>query len=76
MHYKNGRAAHNGDKIINVLTGFAGVLHSASAQSDTCNGRMAHITGNDPYVTISECLHLEDIAKAHVPDSSAECAKK
>lgn len=69
MHYKNGRKAKQGDKVLNLTTGFSGVLHSVSAQSTTCNGRIAAVTQNDPYVTIGECLHMDDIAKADVPNS-------
>lgn len=67
MHYKNGRAAKDGDKIVNLPTGLAGVLHSSNAQSTTCNGRLAQISQNDAYVTLSECLHIEDIAAAEIP---------
>lgn len=70
MHYKNGREAKAGDKVVNLNLGRAGILHSTSAQSTTCNGRLAQVTDNDPYVTISECLHIDDIAKATVPDST------
>lgn len=70
MHYKNGREAKAGDKVLNLTYGFAGILHSTSAQSDTCNGRLAPISQNDPYITIKECLHQDDVAKAEIPDSS------
>lgn len=67
MHYKNGRAAKDGDKIVNLPTGLSGVLHSTNAQSKTCNGRLAPIRQDDAYVTLSECLHIDDIAAAEVP---------
>jgi hypothetical protein len=70
MHYKNGRPAKPGDKVIDLPTGLSGILHSTQANSTTCNGRLAQINQNDAYVTISECLHLDDIAAASVPDSS------
>ena len=73
MHYKNGREAKPGDRIIQVVNGTAsGVLHSLNAQSDTCNGRVAAVTTNDPYVTLKECLHVDDVAAAAatIPDTS------
>lgn len=71
MHYKNGREAKAGDKVINLTYGFAGVLHSVIAGATSCNGRLAPISQNDPYVTIGECLHQDDVAAAQIPDSSA-----
>lgn len=71
MHYKNGRPAKEGDRVVNLVTGLTGVLHSTIAASTTCNGRLAPTSQNDPYVTIGECLHLDDIKAADVPDSSA-----
>lgn len=71
MHYKNGRKAQPGDKIIHLPTGQLGMLHSPNAGSATCNGRLAPISQNDAWVTIGECLHVEDIEKADIPDSSA-----
>jgi hypothetical protein len=70
MHYKNGREAKPGDKVINLTYGFSGILHSVNAGSTTCNGRLATISQNDPYVTLSECLHQDDVAAADVPDQT------
>ncbi len=74
MHYKNGREAKDGDKIVSLTYGFSGILHSANpgagASCSTCNGRLAAISQNDPYITLSECLHIDDIASAEVRDSS------
>jgi hypothetical protein len=72
MHYKNGREAKNGDRVVMISSGqiVAGVLHSTNGDSTTCNGRIAAVTPNDAYVTISECLHADDVAKAAVPDST------
>lgn len=72
MHYKNGRVAKAGDRVINLSYGFTGVLHSVNAGSTTCNGRLAAITQNDPYVTIGECLHIDDVAAAQIPDASKQ----
>jgi hypothetical protein len=70
MHYKNGREAKAGDRVVHPVNGFSGILHSVQAQSTSCNGRIAQVTSNDPFVTIGECLHIDDIAKATVPDST------
>ena len=70
MHYKNGREAKAGDRIINLTSGLSGVLHSPNAKSETCNGRLAAVTLNDPWVTLGECLHLDDVAAASIPDAT------
>ena len=70
MHYKNGRIAKAGDKVVSLGYLTCGILHSVSATSDTCNGQLATATINDPYVTISECMHVDDIAAANIPDST------
>ena len=50
MHYKNGREAKNGDKVI-IVDGYAapcaGVLYDATAGNDFCNGKLAITSGND-----------------------------
>lgn len=72
MHYKNGREAKAGDIVVDLENKLMGVLHSPSAQSDTCNGRLAPVSQNDPYVTIGNCLHIADIAALATvtPDTS------
>ena len=70
MHYKNGREAKAGDKVVNLPGGQVGILHSVIAGSTSCNGRIARTTPNDSYVTIGECLHMDDVAAASIPDST------
>lgn len=70
MHYKNGREAKPGDRIMSLTQSLAGVLYNLNDQSYTCNGRLAATTPNDAYVTLSECLHVDDIVAADVPDST------
>ena len=44
MHYRNGREAKNGDKIVKLNGGAVvafGVLHSATPGNDYCNGSIA-----------------------------------
>lgn len=64
MHYRNGREAKNGDKIVKLnggqITSF-GVLHSAVAGNDYCNGGIAPIT-NDTGACMCDCLHVDDLA--------------
>lgn len=70
MHYKNGRPAVSGDKVLNLSNNVCGILHSTNAQSSSCNGRLALLTPNDPYITVSECLHMDDVKAATIPDTS------
>lgn len=71
MHYRNGREAKNGDKVIKLggykadgttpeIVSF-GVLHSAVAGNDYCNGSIAPITG-DTSACICDMLHVDDFA--------------
>ena len=73
MHYKNGREAKQGDMVVNfngTITQ-SGILHSLVAGSDSCNGRLTMPTASDPYINIKDCLHVDDIAAATVPDTTA-----
>ena len=76
MHYKNGRAAKNGDKVVLIPsygTPLIGILYDAKAGNDYCNGKIAPISPTDPSPNLKECLALEDVLKAlpaEVPDSS------
>lgn len=61
MHYRNGREAKNGDKVV-VLSPYGqpliGILHGAVPGNDYCNGVVAPLTG--PSVNLKECLHYDD----------------
>ena len=76
MHYKNGREAKNGDKVVLIPSygqPVIGILYDAVAGNDSCNGRIAPIKPSDPMPNLAECLHLDDVLKAlptTVPDSS------
>lgn len=64
MHYRNGREANNGDKIIKLNGGKVvsfGVLHDATPGNDWCNGSIAPIT-NDTGACLCDCLHVDDLA--------------
>ena len=63
MHYRNGREAKNGDKIVKLGGGEIvafGVLHSAVPGNDYCNGSIAPIT-NDTGACMCDCLHIDDV---------------
>jgi hypothetical protein len=65
MHYRNGREAKNGDKIVQLEGGKVvafGVLHSATAGNDYCNGNIALIQNPQQYACIVDCLHVDDVA--------------
>jgi len=66
MHYRNGREAKNGDKIVQLdfsngkITSF-GVLHDAIPGNDYCNGAIA-IPAQNQAACICDCLHVDDLA--------------
>jgi hypothetical protein len=69
MHYRNGRPAANGDKIV-LLGGYGtsatitalGVLHDAVPGNDYCNGSIAPISTSVTGACMCDCLHLDDLA--------------
>lgn len=66
MHYKNGREAKNGDKVMWLSYGgpVIGILHDAKPGNDCCNGQLALLHLGDPCPNLKECLHLDDALKA------------
>lgn len=69
MHFKNGREAKAGDVVVFDGGKYSaapkvGVLHSLVAEADSCNGRIATIDPNDGLITVSECLHIDDVKAA------------
>lgn len=64
MHYRNGREARNGDKVVLIPSYGApiiGILYDAVAGNDTCNGRIATSAPNDTMPNLKECLHYDDV---------------
>lgn len=66
MHYRNGREAKNGDKIVQLdfagnITA-VGVLHSATPGNDYCNGAIAPIQQAITSACMVDCLLLDDVA--------------
>lgn len=71
MHYRNGREAKNGDRVVS-LTGYGsgpvninaiGILYDAVPGSDFCNGSIAPIMGGQVVgACLCDCLHYDDVA--------------
>ncbi len=64
MHYRNGRPAQNGDKIVSLNGGKVeafGVLHSATPGNDYCNGNIAPVH-SQVGACMCDCLHVDDLA--------------
>ena len=65
MHYRNGREAQNGDKIVQIENGkitAVGVLHSAQPGNDYCNGAIAPTQHPQTSACLVDCLHVDDLA--------------
>ena len=65
MHYRNGREAKNGDKIVRLNGGKIeafGVLHSATPGNDYCNGIIAVVQSAQEYACMCDCIHVDDLA--------------
>jgi hypothetical protein len=89
MHYKNGREAKNGDKVVlmpeypqdaegrSLASPVVGILYDAQAGNDYCNGKLAPISPSDACPNLKEVLYLDDVLKAlpkEVPDTSKSAA--
>ena len=68
MHYRNGREAKNGDKI--VFLGYGenkiqaiGVLHDAVPGNDHCNGSIAPTSTAVVGACLCDCIHVDDLAE-------------
>lgn len=67
MHYRNGREAHNGDKIVMMddkgKVVATGVLYNATPGNDYCNGQIAPTHGPGLGACMVDCLHVDDLAE-------------
>jgi len=66
MHYRNGREAKNGDKIVKLEGGKVvafGVLYGATPGNDYCNGNIAVVQPFNDYACMVDCLHIDDVAE-------------
>ena len=67
MHYRNGREAKNGDKVIQLTSGgepkitHLGVLHDATPGNDYCNGQLAPVPQSGSHACLCDCLHVDDV---------------
>jgi hypothetical protein len=68
MHYRNGREAKNGDRILSIggygsgtSINAVGVLYDAKPGNDFCNGSIAPIQQPVTGACLCDCLHLEDV---------------
>jgi hypothetical protein len=65
MHYRNGREAKNGDRVVKLegakIVSF-GVLHSATPGNNYCNGNIAVVQSATDYACMCDCLHVDDVA--------------
>lgn len=73
MHYRNGREAKNGDRVVQTETNSGkilatGQLQNAEPGNDYCNGELV-ITGYGPQgpaiiigACLCDCLHVDDLA--------------
>lgn len=70
MHYRNGREARNGDKIVSLdgkpgVVTAVGTLRDAVAGNDYCNGHVqvgGEPNASDPIACMCDCLHVDDLA--------------
>lgn len=70
MHYRNGRVALNGDRIIQLgnegQVTAVGVLYDAKPGNDYCNGYIAPVQHPQASACMCDCLHLDDVAAMFV----------
>lgn len=66
MHYRNGREAKNGDKIVQIESGKVvahGVLYGATLGNDYCNGNIAAVQNTNTVACLCDCLQEDDLAE-------------
>jgi hypothetical protein len=67
MHYRNGREAKNGDKIVSLGFGDGGIVTRVGVLADSvpgndyCNGKIVPIPSEDT-ACLCDCLHVDDLA--------------
>lgn len=67
MHYRNGREAKVGDKVVQLGANgqlmHLGVLYDAKPGNDYCNGSIAPIQQPVQGACMCDCLHVDDVAE-------------
>lgn len=65
MHYRNGREAKNGDKVIqfdfNGKVAHLGIVYDAVPGDDYCNGSLAPAQNQKEGACMVDCLHVDDV---------------
>ena len=66
MHYRNGREAKNGDKVIlfhcdSAKISSVGVLYDATPGNDYCNGLVASTVPAQTGACMCDALHVDDL---------------
>jgi hypothetical protein len=74
VHYRNGRAAACGDRVVQISTYYdadgkpypvvtaLGVLYDAKPGNDYCNGSIAPVQQAITGACLCDCLHADDVA--------------
>lgn len=67
MHYRNGREAKNGDKIVSLFNNGSieavGLLKDATPGNDYCNGTIEPIQQPNQLACLCDCLHVDDLVE-------------
>ncbi len=68
MHYRNGREAKNGDRVIQLSVEGGkvlgvGILYDATPGNDYCNGQVAALSAGSSGACLADCLHADDLAE-------------
>lgn len=74
MHYRNGREAKNGDRVVQIGSVYqpdgttlptitaVGILYDAKPGNDYCNGNIAPVQPVSTGACMCDCLHVDDVA--------------
>lgn len=66
MHYRNGREAKNGDKVVQLdsygKVAAVGILYDATPDNDYCNGGIAPTHFASVGACLCDCIHADDVA--------------
>lgn len=77
MHYRNGREAKNGDKVVQLSESYEsanekfpvrivaiGILYDAKPGNNFCNGYLAPLLGGlVQSACLCDCIHIDDLAE-------------
>jgi len=72
MHYKNGREAKNGDKVV-LIPSYGNPVFGILYGANGCYGYIAQIMSNDCCPDLKGVIHLDDLIAAlpaEIPDNS------